>query len=123
MATIACVNDLGQLEQNAQNTTLAVGANTVTGANDKTLLLFKNSNAASRTVTVTANKTSFRAGTHGSIAISDVTITVPGSATAGGMCAISVPGVDYISGSTITLTGDANAADVTCSAWSLEQRS
>jgi hypothetical protein len=95
----------------------------VINATDKTVVVFKNANAASRTVTISANKASFRAsGGHGVIAVADITVTVPGTGTGGGYCAVNPPGVDYISGGIITMTGDANAADVTCNAWNLESR-
>jgi hypothetical protein len=123
MADVTISTDVGKTAVNGQNVVLAVGANRVLNATDKTVVLFKNSNAASRTVTITANKASFRAsGGHGQITVSDITVTVPGSGTAGGYVAVNPPGADYLSGGIISMTGDANAADVTCNAWNLESR-
>jgi hypothetical protein len=56
-------------------------------ANDgRTFLLFKNANAASRTLTIAANDTT-KPG-FGTIATPDTTVTIPGSGTNGGLCIV-----------------------------------
>ncbi len=69
------------------NYTNVAAPTTGTFSNDgHTFLLFANTNASARTLTVAANDTT-RPG-FGTIATPDTTVTIPGSGTNGGLCIV-----------------------------------
>jgi hypothetical protein len=93
----------------ALNHTYASIASGDTVANDgNTILLFKNSNASARTMTIAGNQVD-RPGL-GTISVADMTetFTIPGSGTNGGECMIGLLPMDRFNGSTglATLTFD-----------------
>lgn len=113
--------DVGAAEVDGQGTVLdSQTGHKITNCGGKVVILFENGNAASRTVTIKANKTGFRAGPHGLILVNDLTVTVP--AGVGKVCLVYPPIIDYMSNGQILFDGDANFADVTVSAWNLEER-
>lgn len=72
---------------NYTNQAAAVGGDAF--LNDgKTVLLFVNGNASSRTLTVTRQNKSPQVQGFNPITLSDLTVTIPGSGTNGGLCVV-----------------------------------
>ena len=54
----------------------------------KTVLLFANTNASSRTLTITRQNKNPQVQGFNPITLTDLTVTIPGSATNGGLCVV-----------------------------------
>ena len=72
---------------NYTNQAAAVGGDAF--INDgKTLLLFQNTNASSRTLTITLQNTSPSVQGFNKLTLTNTTVTIPGSGTNGGLCVV-----------------------------------